>query len=142
MFREKAEDENIEGRRIERSPRREERREGVRERVPELPAPRELEDVVIAPAAEESKIQNLELVLKASAEPQRLKRVYPTTCDRCGRATEIPFEPTPGKPKYCKDCLAIIRAERRRQAPAPLEGIGRSARVPPPSPRRSSPREQ
>jgi len=117
MFREKAEDENVESReREERIPReRRERTEHAPERVREIPAPQELEDVVLAPKREEEKIQNLEDVLTKTGESQRLKRVYPTTCDRCGRATEVPFEPTPGKPKYCKDCLAIVRAERRRQ---------------------------
>jgi len=29
----------------------------------------------------------------------------PATCSKCGRATEVPFQPTTGKPVYCSDCF-------------------------------------
>lgn len=70
-----------------------------------------LEPVVLPPSTE--RITSLEGRLQQE-EPRRMRRVYPTTCDRCGRATEVPFEPVPGKEKYCSACLAIVRAERRR----------------------------
>lgn len=103
----------------------------------------QLENVVLAPGGEA--IGSLESRLHAE-EPLRLKKSYPTTCDRCGRATEVPFEPTPGKEKYCPDCLALVRAERRRLK-LPTSGAGPrnssfpspdrvgAKRVPPPSPR-------
>ncbi len=81
-----------------------------------LPAPaarEDLEDIVVAPPAA-APLRNLGAVLAQSEEPRRLKRGYPTTCDRCGRATEVPFEPSPGKEKYCLECLVIVREERRR----------------------------
>ncbi|MFH1353877.1 MAG: CxxC-x17-CxxC domain-containing protein [bacterium] len=34
-------------------------------------------------------------------------------CTRCGKETDVPFKPTPGKPVYCKDCFAKVREERR-----------------------------
>jgi CxxC-x17-CxxC domain-containing protein len=35
------------------------------------------------------------------------------TCSDCGKEiTELPFEPTPGRPVYCKECWAKKRAER------------------------------
>ncbi len=97
--------------------------------VPESMAPvhgEELSDVVLESPRQSEPIQNLADVLARSEEPRRLKRVYPTTCDRCGRATEVPFEPTPGLAKYCRDCLAIVRAERRR-VPVVPRAVGPSS---------------
>ena len=37
------------------------------------------------------------------------RQMYPATCSKCGRATEVPFQPTTGKPVYCSDCF---RSER------------------------------
>lgn len=106
---------------------------------PHAASAEKLEDVVIAPPSEAEAIVNLETTLGTSEEPKRLKRAYPTTCDRCGRATEVPFEPTPGKEKYCVDCLAIVRAERRKAPALRSESArqgGGSARPPvPPVPR-------
>jgi CxxC-x17-CxxC domain-containing protein len=35
------------------------------------------------------------------------------TCSGCGaEITELPFEPTLGRPVYCKECWAKKRAER------------------------------
>jgi CxxC-x17-CxxC domain-containing protein len=35
------------------------------------------------------------------------------TCSGCGsEITELPFEPTPGRPVYCKECWAKKRAEK------------------------------
>ena len=140
MFREQAEGENAEQRERERRvfPGREARRESVPARVREIPAPAELEDVVLAPDVPEERIQNLENMLTKVAEPRRLKRAYPTTCDRCGKATELPFEPTPGKAKYCPECLAIVRAERRRPALAAAPGKSPIGSPPPPPPVRRS----
>ncbi len=140
MFREQAEEENVASRRREEqepSPAR----ERVREPARELPPPKELEDVVLAPASSAAPIQNLGDLLTKTAERERLKRTYPTTCDRCGKATEVPFEPTPGKSKYCRDCLEIVRAERQRRPEATTGAMLRS-RVPAPPPppaRRGSP---
>lgn len=101
--------------------------------VPERP-PSALEDVVVHPAVEP--IRDLTTTLTQTAERERLKRVYPTTCDRCGRATEVPFEPTPGKTKYCRDCLVVVRAERRQTPPvsAVVRGGAERPRPSPPLP--------
>jgi CxxC-x17-CxxC domain-containing protein len=31
--------------------------------------------------------------------------LFDVTCDNCGKATQIPFKPTGGKPVYCRDCF-------------------------------------
>lgn len=35
---------------------------------------------------------------------------YQTVCSSCGKSTIVPFEPQPGRPVYCKECLAKIKA--------------------------------
>jgi CxxC-x17-CxxC domain-containing protein len=37
------------------------------------------------------------------------RQMYPATCSRCGNETEVPFQPTNGKPVYCSDCFKIVR---------------------------------
>ena len=33
---------------------------------------------------------------------------YQAVCSSCGNATSLPFEPTPGRPVYCRDCMKKI----------------------------------
>jgi CxxC-x17-CxxC domain-containing protein len=40
------------------------------------------------------------------------RQMYPATCSNCGKATEVPFEPTPGKPVYCRECFQERRPQR------------------------------
>lgn len=87
------------------------------------PSPDTLEDVVTV-SAPTARITNLDETLRRAEEPRRLQHAYPTTCDRCGRATEVPFEPKPGKPKYCVECLALVRADRK--SPAGVPGLLRA----------------
>jgi CxxC-x17-CxxC domain-containing protein len=35
---------------------------------------------------------------------------YEANCSACGKTTTVPFEPLPGRPVYCKECLAKIKA--------------------------------
>jgi CxxC-x17-CxxC domain-containing protein len=35
--------------------------------------------------------------------------MHPATCSRCGKETEVPFQPTNGKPVYCSDCFRAAR---------------------------------
>ena len=37
------------------------------------------------------------------------REMFPAVCDECGKSTQVPFQPTSGKPVYCSDCF-----ERRR----------------------------
>jgi len=32
------------------------------------------------------------------------RQLYNVTCDACRKATQVPFNPTNGKPVYCRDC--------------------------------------
>jgi CxxC-x17-CxxC domain-containing protein len=38
------------------------------------------------------------------------RQMYPAVCDSCGKQTEVPFQPTSGKPVYCSDCFRDRRS--------------------------------
>ena len=38
----------------------------------------------------------------------REKRMYLAICADCGNECEVPFQPTPGKPIYCKSCFRKV----------------------------------
>lgn len=40
------------------------------------------------------------------------QKVFPATCADCKRAFDLPFEPTQGRPVYCRDCYNKRRASR------------------------------
>lgn len=33
------------------------------------------------------------------------RTLYPATCSECGKDTEVPFNPSPGKPVFCRECF-------------------------------------
>jgi len=37
------------------------------------------------------------------------RRVYTTVCAACGKEATVPFEPTEGRPVYCKECYAKMK---------------------------------
>lgn len=40
------------------------------------------------------------------------RRMYSAFCTRCGKSTEVPFEPKSGRPVYCRDCYDTIKSDR------------------------------
>jgi CxxC-x17-CxxC domain-containing protein len=34
------------------------------------------------------------------------REMFPAVCAQCGKATEVPFEPRPDRPVYCRDCYS------------------------------------
>ena len=40
------------------------------------------------------------------------RTLYSVTCDGCGRPTQVPFNPTNGKPVYCRECYVQRRQGR------------------------------
>lgn len=41
-------------------------------------------------------------------------QTYSATCSQCGKATELPFNPTNGKPVYCEECFKSQLAEEQQ----------------------------
>ena len=42
--------------------------------------------------------------------------MFDAICTDCGKSTTVPFEPTKGKPIYCKTCFSKYKA-KRKEAP-------------------------
>ena len=40
------------------------------------------------------------------------REMFPAVCTSCGKETEVPFQPTAGKPVYCQDCFQQQRQTR------------------------------
>jgi CxxC-x17-CxxC domain-containing protein len=40
------------------------------------------------------------------------RQMYSAVCSNCGREALVPFQPTSGKPVYCRDCFAQMRTSR------------------------------
>jgi CxxC-x17-CxxC domain-containing protein len=40
------------------------------------------------------------------------RQMFPAICAECGKDTEVPFEPTDGRPVYCRDCYNKVRLSR------------------------------
>jgi CxxC-x17-CxxC domain-containing protein len=41
------------------------------------------------------------------------RQMFPTICSACGKATEVPFEPSGDKPVYCRECFQERQTSRR-----------------------------
>jgi len=44
------------------------------------------------------------------------KRMFDVKCTDCGKSTTVPFEPTKGKPVYCKTCYSKHRTNQRERS--------------------------
>ena len=40
------------------------------------------------------------------------RQMFPAVCARCGKDTEVPFEPREGRPVYCSDCYKMLRVDK------------------------------
>jgi CxxC-x17-CxxC domain-containing protein len=41
--------------------------------------------------------------------PSRQREMFTVTCSECGQETQVPFNPTAGRPVYCRDCFQANR---------------------------------
>jgi CxxC-x17-CxxC domain-containing protein len=42
------------------------------------------------------------------------RQLFAAVCSECGQSTEVPFNPTPGKPVYCRDCFQARKSSSPR----------------------------
>jgi CxxC-x17-CxxC domain-containing protein len=42
------------------------------------------------------------------------RQMYAAICSDCGRDTQVPFQPTSGKPVYCSECFRAQRQQSSR----------------------------
>jgi CxxC-x17-CxxC domain-containing protein len=54
---------------------------------------------------------------------------FKAVCSSCGKETTVPFEPEPGRPVYCKDCIAKIKSGELK----PVKGMRPSKSLEPQS---------
>lgn len=54
---------------------------------------------------------------------------FKAICSSCGKETTVPFEPEPGRPIYCKDCIAKIKSGELK----PVKGTTRAKALEPQS---------
>jgi len=40
------------------------------------------------------------------------RKLYSATCANCGKAAEVPFQPSAGRPVYCQDCYRTQKPKR------------------------------
>lgn len=40
------------------------------------------------------------------------RKMYKATCSDCGQECEVPFQPTEGRPVYCRECFKKHRTTR------------------------------
>jgi CxxC-x17-CxxC domain-containing protein len=75
-----------------------------------------LRDVTVTSPREE--IKDLSALLKPPSTIQR-NPSFSIVCSRCGKKADVPFEPAADRPVYCKECLQIIRSEKKSERPTP-----------------------
>lgn len=51
----------------------------------------------------------------------RERPLFSAVCSSCGKDTQVPFKPTPGKPVYCRDCYAKRGGGAGQRSPMVLE---------------------
>ena len=49
------------------------------------------------------------------------KKMFEVKCSDCEKATAVPFEPTKGKPVYCKTCLQKHRTKQPVRSREPIK---------------------
>lgn len=42
------------------------------------------------------------------------KEMHKAVCSECGKECEVPFEPDPSRPVYCRECWSKKRSSKQR----------------------------
>jgi CxxC-x17-CxxC domain-containing protein len=54
---------------------------------------------------------------RAARKQQRFgnqgRKMYDAVCAKCGKPTQVPFQPKEGRPVYCSDCFRQMRGQQR-----------------------------
>lgn len=49
---------------------------------------------------------------KSNSSYQSQRQMFHATCSRCGKDTEVPFQPREGRPVYCRECYSTVKVPR------------------------------
>ncbi len=63
----------------------------------------------------EEKIERWTGFLKEAEISESSSKLYDITCSKCGKQAKVPFEPTPGKPVYCKSCFKKVKEGEKKE---------------------------
>ena len=80
----------------------------VEDVIVEEPAEQALEDVVADEVAEVP-VAPVAVAAEPAGVDQQGRQLYNTKCSSCGKDTQVPFQPTEGRPVYCRDCFTKTR---------------------------------
>jgi CxxC-x17-CxxC domain-containing protein len=64
----------------------------------------------------------------------RPREMHAAVCSQCGAETMVPFNPTSGRPIYCRDCYQSHKPQGRESSPRPARGRAPSAPSAPATP--------
>lgn len=78
----------------------------------------------------EHEINHWSGVMQSGESPSSSKGKYPAVCSNCGKNTSVSFKPTPGKPVYCDDCFAKIKAAKKEAEAEALKKEESSGAIP------------
>lgn len=62
-----------------------------------------------APVAEEQPSSGGSSTAQPAGTDDRGRQLYNVKCSNCGNDTTVPFQPTEGRPVYCRDCFVKMR---------------------------------
>ncbi|MDR3589524.1 MAG: zinc-binding protein, partial [Negativicutes bacterium] len=46
---------------------------------------------------------------RMDGDSRQNREMFTVTCSSCGQETQVPFNPTAGRPVYCRDCFQSTR---------------------------------
>lgn len=55
--------------------------------------------------------------LAKKQQRQTTRQMFDVVCAKCGKKTQVPFEPKGDRPVYCSECFSAIREEQRKAPP-------------------------
>jgi CxxC-x17-CxxC domain-containing protein len=69
-------------------------------------------DPVNCPVCRRARKSNISKHEKSDDDSSSNRQMFSVVCTQCRKALRVPFQPRPGKPIYCIDCLRQIRPVR------------------------------
>ena len=66
--------------------------------------PAEVEEAAEEPKADEAASDAPAPTAEPAGTDQQGRTLYNVKCTNCGKDTQVPFEPSGGRPVYCRDC--------------------------------------
>lgn len=59
-----------------------------------------------------TQLEKSELRITGDYHGNNRRQMFKAICADCGKSTEVPFQPRPGRRVYCSDCYQKVRSSR------------------------------